>query len=88
MATYITAIHMVGGEKHEHISSVRWRSDTGSTGESTREQMVKWINDGGKAYVSDGRNTVQVLVVNATPPYLRTFADGKWTDNLLALPRY
>ena len=32
--------------------------------------------------------TVKVGVVDATPPYLRTHADGVWTDNLLALPRY
>jgi hypothetical protein len=38
--------------------------------------------------VTDGKNTVAVLVVDSSPPYLRTYADGKWTDNLLALPKY
>jgi len=86
----ITAIHLVGGQQHEHIASVRWidLSDN-TTGESTRETMVDWIeNKGGKAVVTDGTNTVAVGVVNATPKYIRTHADGKWTDNLLALPRY
>lgn len=41
--------------------------------------MVTWI---------EGGNTVRVGVVNATPKYIRTYADGTWTDNLLALPRF
>jgi hypothetical protein len=36
---------------------------------------------------SDGSD-VAVGVVDASPPYIRTYADGNWTDNLLALPRY
>jgi hypothetical protein len=35
-----------------------------------------------------GIRDVQVLVVNANPPYLRTHADGQWSNNLLALPRF
>jgi hypothetical protein len=88
---YITAVHMSGGAGHEHIGAVRWRNPTtGNTGENTRAEMVDWIkNKGGDARVrDDAGNDVRVGVVNATPPYLRTFADGVWTDNLLALPRY
>jgi exosome complex RNA-binding protein Rrp42 (RNase PH superfamily) len=51
--------------------------------------MVDWIkNKNGDARVTDGVNTVKVGVVDASPPYIRTHADGKWTDNLLALPTY
>ena len=53
-----------------------------------RAQMVEWINDGNRAIVSDGNRTVDVGFVNASPPYIRTYADGVWTDNLLALLRY
>lgn len=86
----ITAIHMSGGTQHEHIASVKWKNPaTDATGQSTREAMVDWLeNKNGEAYVTDGKNTVSVLVVNAKPKYIRTYADGKWTDNLLALPRY
>ena len=50
--------------------------------------MVKFLTDNpGKAIVSDGTNTVQVFVVNATPKYIRPYANGKPTDNLLYLPR-
>ena len=87
---YITARHMVAGELHQHIASVRWRNPGDNTsGESSREIVVDWIrNKGGQAYVTDGRVQVAVGVVEATPPYIRTHADGVWTDNLLALPTF
>ena len=51
--------------------------------------MVDWIkNKGGQAYVTNGNLQVAVGVVEATPPYIRTHADGVWTDNLLALPTF
>ena len=89
MAVYITARHMLGGTKHEHIASVKWENrSTGATGESTRAQMVEWIEKGGDARVAKGSLYVDVRVVNAIPKYIQTYADGDWTDNLLALPEY
>jgi hypothetical protein len=48
------------------------------------------IEEGNSVYTSDGRTRASVLVV--TPQYgakyLRTYADGTWTNNLLALPRF
>jgi hypothetical protein len=87
---YVTAVHMVGGSSHEHIGEVKWEHATnGTTGKSTRAEMVKWIKDDkGEARVRDGQGWVHVGVVEASPPYIRTYADGKWTDNLLALPKY
>ena len=87
---YVTAIHQEGGSGHEHITSVQWRNPAdGKTGESSKSEMVDWIkNKHGDARVTDGTNTVQIGVVDASPPYIRTYADGKWTDNLLALPRF
>jgi hypothetical protein len=86
----ITDVHMVGGERHEHIGEVKWRNpDSGAIGSSSRSAMVKFIrDDDGQAYVTDGSNKVWVGVVEASPPYIRTYADKVWTDNLLALPRY
>jgi len=88
----ITAVRLTGGERHEHITYLWWTNPaSGKTGDSSRAQIVTWIEeDDGKAYVDDGRgNRANVLVV--TPKYgdkyLRTYADGRWTDNLLALPR-
>ena len=91
---YITQIHMSQrqSQSHEHIEKVWWsEAGTGKTGENTVAQMVEFIeNQKGSAKVSDGKNTVDVGVVhpNSGAAFIRTYADGKWTDNLLALPRY
>lgn len=80
---------MGGGSQHQHIASVRWTNpETGQSGSSDRAEMVKWLRNGGEAYVRDGGYLVTVRVVDSSPPYIRTYADGVWTDNLLALPRY
>jgi hypothetical protein len=86
----ITAVHMVGGEQHEHIGEVAWTNPaSGASGRSTRAAMVEFLRTpGNRAYVTDGQRTAEVGVVNADPPFIRTHADGVWTDNLLALPRY
>ena len=60
-----------------------------ATGETSRAGMVDWIrNKNGQAFVADGTRSVWVGVVDANPPYIRTHADGAWTDNLLALPTF
>lgn len=87
---YVTAIHLDGGVQHQHIAAVKWRNpQTAAIGASTRAEMVTFIRaKGGQVYVTDGSNTIPVGVVDASPPFIRTYADGKWTDNLLALPTY
>ena len=80
---------MEGGLQHAHIAKVRWvNNSTGFTDQSTRAQMVEWIEQGGQAYVSDGVNAAWIGVVQHTPKYIRTYADRTWTDNLLALPKF
>jgi Protein of unknown function (DUF3892) len=91
VAVYITAIRLEGGSQHQHITRVRWQQtdEPSETGEDSRQQMVDWIrNKNGEAYVRDDDGGVSVLAVDASPPYLRTYADGKWTDNLLALSTF
>lgn len=91
----ITAIRLQGSPDHadhEHISSVQWRNlQTGATGESTRPAVVSWLDESNanQAVVANGASWVYVGVVRPgnRPAYLRTHADGKWSDNLLALPR-
>lgn len=86
---YITKVHMSGGTNHEHIAEVCWYDPAArDTGQLSRSGMVDWINKGGDARVRDGQGEVQVKVVRANPPYLRTYADNRPTDNLLKLPRY
>jgi hypothetical protein len=81
---------MQGGTGHEHIAEVAWTNPaSGDTGQSSRAAMVDFLRTpGNRAYVSDGQRTVEVGVVEASTPYIRTHADGVWTDNLLALPTY
>ena len=87
---YIIAIRMSqNGHLHEHITDVKWQdTGNGKSNSCSRSDMIDWLRAGNHAYVTDGNKTVEVGVVDATPPYLRTHADGVWTDNLLALPRF
>ncbi|WP_408387335.1 DUF3892 domain-containing protein [Paraburkholderia sediminicola] len=80
----VTCITLTGGVRtHQHIATigfsngVRW----------TRQQGVDFLRLAGNSlYIADRQGTVEINVVNDIPPYLRTRADGRYTDNLLALP--
>ena len=88
---YIIAVHMEPSNAgdHEHIAEVQWREpSSGQIGRSDRQTMVDWINQGGDARVHDDQREVRVGVMDADPPYTRTYADGRYTNNLLSLPRY
>jgi hypothetical protein len=92
LAIKITHIRVDGDVRHEHITHLWWTDPaSGKVGNNTRARVVSWIEDEhGKAYVDDGLgNRADVLVVTPAngPKYLRTYADGRATDNLLALPR-
>ncbi|MDT5039636.1 MAG: hypothetical protein QOE51_621 [Actinoplanes sp.] len=92
MSRRITAIRLSDGTTHQHIVRLWWTDPaTNAVGDNSRAEIVSWIESGnGKAYVEDTRgNRVDVRVVNPAygAKYLRTYADGIWTDNLLALPR-
>jgi hypothetical protein len=86
----IFAVHLEGGEDHVHIASVKWLNPvTAKQDKSTRSEMVGWLRKAdNRAYVCDGRSIVDVGVVEGTPPYIRTYADKRWTNNLLSLPRF
>jgi len=71
---------------HEHITFI------GSTTEGkgwSREQAIRLIDgDIESFYVKVGNDRSEVGVVrpnDGRSPYLRTYADGKWDDNLLSL---
>lgn len=92
MAIRITHIRLSGGTNHEHIVHLWWtNSSTGQTGDNTRGAIVSWIEDeSGEAYVEDAaghRADVGVVKPQFGAKYLRTYADGQWTNNLLSLPR-
>ncbi len=90
----ITARRMQGGTSHENVAAVRWRSvATGLTDQSTRSEMVRWLDrsDDNKAIVgSYPDDYVEVGTVHPANgfPHIRTHANGRWTDDLLALPQF
>jgi Protein of unknown function (DUF3892) len=79
------------GNTHQHITHLWWiNPSTGKTGDNTRAALVDWIeNQDDKAYVDEGGHRVNVYVVTPTTgaKFLRTYADGEWKNNLLALPQ-
>lgn len=88
---YITHIRLKDGTGVQHISRVKWEQPShGKAGEYTRQQMVNYINDGNDVYVRGRGNAsdAKVVVVIATPPHLKTVADGRETNNLLSLPHF
>lgn len=81
----IIAVHFEGGEKHEHISMVKWHAGYNSDICSC-DELIHWIKKGNKAYSSDGTNIAEVMIVDSGRPHLRAFSNGRWTDHLLSLP--
>lgn len=86
----IYAVHLEDGDNHEHIAKVWWfNPKTAKFGDSSRSNIVEWVRDEtNRAFVCDGYSVARVGVVTGSPPYIRTYADKQWTNNLLALPRY
>jgi hypothetical protein len=70
-------------DSHEgitHLGGATWRW--------TRQEVINSIEAKTNTFFTlVGGNRAEVGVVNgANGKYLRTYADGKWNDNLLALP--
>lgn len=85
---FITAIRL-SGSSAQHITHHKWlNADKGTTGVSPTAEMVKWLRAGNKAQVGGEDGPAYVGLVDGNPPYLRTYADKEWNDNLLALPRF
>jgi hypothetical protein len=87
---HVTCISKDGGyhaNPHKAISHLGFTDSSGSY-RTTRLEMYNFIEAGGSAYVKDRfGNTVYIgTAIHEGTKYVRTYADGKWTDNLLALP--
>ena len=60
-----------------------------SQGKWTRQQVIDWINRKENTFytsVNGKRADIGVYDDKVHAPYLRTYADKQWTNNLLALP--
>lgn len=88
---------MSGGPGHEHISHLWWvkcdgNQETTERGNSTREQMVAYIEAKGNNSVWCPDLNAQLKSAwvhvhnNGRIKYVQTVADGRKTDNLLSLP--
>ncbi|MDB4984815.1 MAG: hypothetical protein JWM20_994 [Patescibacteria group bacterium] len=74
-------------EPHTAISNLGYRNEFGNY-YTTRLEMYTFLKNGGSAYVKDKFGNTAYLttgVSSAGNPYVRTYSDGKLTDNLLAL---
>lgn len=86
---------MAGGQLHEHIAEVEYKNASGEIKKASRAAMVEWL-DKSKTNTAivrareDPSKFVYVGTVHPdhSPAFMRTFANGKWTDNLLSLPEY
>jgi hypothetical protein len=76
-------------DPHEAISHYGAPKNDGSLGIYEREFLVKWLEDNQvKAYVADGKTKVWCGIHdNGRIKYLQTYADNKWSNNLLSLPQ-
>ena len=77
-------------QTHETLSEFQYVNG-GKVESRTKAILVDWIdNDGGIAYVGSGANRVRVGVEKPAgrTPYLRTYADGEWRNNLVNLPTF
>lgn len=89
MTVYTTAISPANAGTHQAIATIRWLDSANSTSSTmSKADAVAWIRRGNRMWVAAEDGPVEVLVVDANPPYLRTVRDNTYTDNLLALPRF
>ncbi len=88
----IVCINKDGGNhsnSHEAISHYGWINAHGKRDRSTRAEMVRWIEEGNRAYVEDVSRDRAYCYVRTSPhgtKFLQTFSDGNFTNNLLSLP--
>lgn len=92
MSVRIKCINKDNGDHydaHEGITHLGWVNESDNkSGKSTRAEMVKFVEGGGKAYTKDSLGNVAYLVVRISRSgnkYVKTVADDKETDNLLYL---
>lgn len=92
MAVRVTCVNKDNGNHdnpHEAISHYGWINEsTNTSGKSDRASMVRYIEKGNSAYVSNGYDEAYcyVRVSPAGNKFLQTKADGQWSNNLTKLP--
>jgi hypothetical protein len=73
---------------HEHITHI---GNTAKNWRLTRESAIRRIDSKEEAFYTVDQSTDRKMYIGVVrgdgskAPYLRTYADGKWNNNLLAL---
>jgi hypothetical protein len=89
MGIRITAVHLDGGEELEHIAEVEWENlEWGNSGESSVDAVMRWLEEDENLALVGQEARVDVVHSPTGSSWLQAVADGFWTDELLALPRY
>jgi hypothetical protein len=87
----IVAVGLQGGDGHEHITQLMWQGAS-SSGLTTSEGLIVWLREDPEheAWLTAGERRIGVEVVTpiGAPSHLRSRHDGRWSDHLLALPRF
>jgi hypothetical protein len=87
LVTCITKSHPQNA--HEHITHI---GNPAAGWKWTREQVIESIRAKTNTFyvldpVTGTRAYIGVFAADGRAPFLRTYADGKWNDNLLSLPQ-
>lgn len=92
MEIEITHVRFDGLQRAAHaITHYKFHTlDHSQSNSCDKASLVQWINEGNDAYVGSGSQRVSVGVVNPVhgAPYVRTYSDGQWTNNLTNLPTF
>lgn len=86
---YDAAFATSTGAQHQHLGTFWWITDSGSTGQWTREQAYEYVRTHtiGTVYVAEGGLKVNVRAYYNTSGthWVQTEADGQAKDNLTTL---
>jgi hypothetical protein len=85
--TCINKDHGNHQDPHEAITRFGWISIDNKRGFSNLAEMVSFLENNGQAFVRDrfGRTAMLIVRSRLGRKYVKTIADGRETDNLLAL---
>lgn len=92
MSVKITCINKDNGDHydpHEAITHLGWiNENTSKSGKCSRDDMIRFLEKGYRAYVKDAWGNIAYLVVRISRfgnKFVKTIADGRESNNLLEL---
>lgn len=86
----IIAVQLLGGVDHQHVIALRWASESDdTTGDSTVQEVIDWLNRGPHVAWVGARNQLATLQVvhGSFATWLQANRLGELSRDLLDLPR-